>query len=61
MCVFLRLKGCFGELIKDNGKVLLIKVSGTFGSIPMKANLSRSELREIWCPTGPKASTMAVL
>ena len=37
VCVFHRLKRCFCELIKYNRKVPLWKISGTFGTIPMKA------------------------
>ena len=35
-CVFYRLKGCFCELIENNKKVPLRKISGTFGTIPME-------------------------
>ena len=34
--IFYRLKGCFCELIKYNRKVLLWKIPGTFGTIPVK-------------------------
>ena len=37
VCVFHRLKGCFCELIKNNRKVPLRKIPGTFGTIPTKA------------------------
>ena len=36
VCVFHRLKWCFGELIKYNRKVSFWKVPGTFGVIPVK-------------------------
>ena len=36
VCVFHRLKGSFGELIKNNRKVPLREISGTFGTIPME-------------------------
>ena len=36
VCVFHRLKGCFCELIKNNRKVPLREISGTFGMIPME-------------------------
>ena len=35
-CVFHRLKGCFGELIKNKRKVSFWKLPGTFGTIPVK-------------------------
>ena len=62
VCVFHRLKGRFCELIKHNRKVPFWKIPGTFGTIPVKTgNLLRSEFCEIWCPAGPKVSTMAVM
>ena len=30
------LKGCFGELIKNNRKVPFRNIPGTFGTIPVK-------------------------
>ena len=36
ICVFHRLKGCFCELIENNRKVPLRKISGTFGTIPVE-------------------------
>ena len=36
VCVFHRLKGCYGELIKYNRKVPFWKIPGTFGTIPVK-------------------------
>ena len=49
-------------LIKSNRKVPFWKISGTFGMIPVKTGeQSVNELCEIWCPAGPKLSTMAVL
>ena len=36
VCVFHRLKGCFCELIENNRKVPLRKISGTFWTIPVE-------------------------
>ena len=36
VCVFHRLKGGFCELMKNNRKVPLREISGTFGTIPME-------------------------
>ena len=63
VCVFHRFEGYFCELINYNRKVPFWKIPGTFGTIPVKteSNLLTSELYEIWSPTGPKVSTMAIL
>ena len=60
VCVFHRLKGCFCELIENNRKVPLRKISGTFWTIPVETGVCAT-LCAIWWAIGPKVSMIAVL